>query len=99
MLRYDKLRRDRRKFLALTGLTLKEFQVLLPAFARAYQRTYPATRTQAGKLRQRKAGGGRKGSLESIEQKLLLALVYQKMYPVQTSLGEVFALSQSRANR
>jgi hypothetical protein len=99
MLRYDKLRRDRRKFLALTGLTLKEFQVLLPAFAHAYERTYPASRTQAGKPRQRKAGGGRKGSLASIEQKLLLALVYQKMYPVQTLLGEVFALSQSRANR
>jgi hypothetical protein len=98
MLRYDKLRRDRRKFLALTGLTPKEFQVLLPAFARAYDHAYPAHRTQVGKPR-KKAGGGRRGSLESLEQKLLLALLYQKLYPVQTLLGEVFALSQSRANR
>jgi Helix-turn-helix of DDE superfamily endonuclease/DDE superfamily endonuclease len=99
MLRYDKLRRDRRKFLALTGLTPKEFQGLLPGFARASDRVYPAHQTQAGEPRQRKPGGGRKGSLASSEQKLLLALLYQKLYPVQTLLGEVFALSQSRANR
>jgi hypothetical protein len=36
MLTYAKLKRNRRKCVALTGLTPKEFAVLRPAFARAY---------------------------------------------------------------
>lgn len=99
MLTYAELKRNRRKFLALTGLTPKEFKVLLPAFERAYPRRCPAQKTIAGTTRQRKAGGGRKSSLDSAEQKLLFALVYLKAYPLQTLLGELFDLSQSRANR
>jgi hypothetical protein len=98
MLTYDKLQHHSRKFLALTGLTLKEFQALLPAFERAYARKYPAHKTQVGKKRKRQVGGGRKSALDSLEQKLLFALVYQKTYPVQTLLGELFDLSQSRTN-
>ena len=32
MLEFARLKQNRRKFLALTGLTLKEFNALLPAF-------------------------------------------------------------------
>ena len=70
----------------------------MPAFERAYQRAYPAHKTLAGKRRKRQAGGGRTGSLDRLEQKLLFVLVYQKTYPVQTLLGAVFDLSQARAN-
>jgi hypothetical protein len=98
MLTYNKLKKNRRKFLALTGLTPKEFTRLLPAFEQAYGRKYPSKKTRAGKARQRKAGGGRKGNLYSVEQKLLFALVYQKTYPLQALIGELFGLSQSRAN-
>jgi DDE superfamily endonuclease/Helix-turn-helix of DDE superfamily endonuclease len=98
MLRYDQLKRNRRQFLALTGLTPREFKILLPAFAHAYQKAYPAHKTLAGKRRKRQAGGGRTGSLDSLDQKLLFVLVYQKTYPVQALLGTVFELSQARAN-
>ena len=98
MLTYDELQHHSRKFLALTGLTLKEFQALLPAFERAYSRKYPAHQTHVGKKRKRQVGGGRKSALDSMEQKLLFALVYQKTYPVQILLGELFDLSQSRTN-
>lgn len=98
MLTYAKLKRNRRKCVALTGLTPKEFSVLLPAFARAYAEQYPAEKTMSGKPRQRRAGGGRKGGLQEAEQKLLFILVHQKTYPLQTLLGEVFELSQSRVN-
>lgn len=98
MLRYDELKRNHRKFLALTGLTVKEFKVLLPVLEFAYARKYPTNKTQTGKRRKRKVGGGRKGPLDSMEQKLLFVLVYQKTYPVQILLGEVFDLSQARAN-
>src|SRR5262249_22686325 len=37
--------------------------------------------------------------LGTTEQKLLFSLVYLKTYPLQALLGELFGLSQSRANR
>ena len=98
MLTYAKLKRNQRKCVALTGLTPKEFDVVLPAFARAYTEQYPPEKTMTGKPRKRQAGGGRKGGLEEPEQKLLFILVYQKTYPLQTLLGEVFELSQPRVN-
>lgn len=99
MLTYTQLKRNRRKFLALTGLTPKEFNLLLPCFERAYAGRYPGKHTRAGTVRQRTVGGGRRSRLDSAEQKLLFALVYIKTYPLQVMLGEVFELSQSRANR
>ena len=98
MMMYTGLQSDRRKFLALTGLTLPEFQLLLPAFARCYERLYLPDQTLAGRPRQRFAGGGRKGVLHAPEQKLLFLLVYLKTYPLQAVLGELFALSQPRVN-
>jgi hypothetical protein len=98
MVTYERLQTDRRQFLALTGLTLPEFQLLLSAFPRAYQRLYPASRTTAGQPRQRAAGGGRKGRLHRPEDQLLLILVYLKTYPLQAVMGEIFGLSQPRVN-
>jgi hypothetical protein len=99
MMTYTELRSDRRKFLALTGLTLSEFQRLLPAFALSYERLYLSDQTLAGQPRQRFAGGGRTAVLHAPEQKLLFLLVYLKTYPLQTVLGELFGISQSRVNR
>jgi hypothetical protein len=98
MLRYEIVKDNRRKFLAITGLTPEEFEIILPAFREAYQRTYPETKTKTGAERQRKTGAGRKGALDTLEQKLLFALAYQKDYPLQELLGEVFGISQGRAN-
>lgn len=98
MLTYAKLKHNRRKCVALTGLTPKEFSALLPAFARAYAEQYPAEKTMSGKPRQRQVGGGRKGVLQEGEQKWLFILVHQKTYSLQTLLGEVFEFSQSRVN-
>ena len=98
MLTYEELKNNARKFVSLTSLTPAEFEFLLPAFERAYQKAYPVSKTLTGKKRERKAGGGRKGTLASIEQKLLFALVYQKSYPVQSIMGELFGMGQSQAN-
>jgi hypothetical protein len=99
MLDYTQLKGDRRKFLALTGLTLREFQALLPAFERAYRKRYPPEKTLAKRKRKRRMGAGRQGVLKPVEQKLLFILVYQKTYPLQVVLGELFGLSQSGANQ
>lgn len=98
MLSYDKLKDKPRAFLAATGLTLTEFESLLPVFQTAYECTYPPDRTYEGKARQRSAGGGAKGTLPSFADKLLFIVVYQKTNPLQVMHGLQFALSQSQAN-
>lgn len=98
MLTYAKLKRNRRKCGALTGLTPKEFEVLLPAFTRAYAEHYPGEKTMTGQPRHRHVGGGRKGGLPEMERKLVFILVHPKAYPLQTLLGEGFELSQPRVN-
>ncbi|RPI96773.1 MAG: transposase family protein [Chloroflexi bacterium] len=64
---------------------------MLPAY-------FPCLQDDHWAKSERKAGGGRKGTLASIEQKLLFALVYQKSYPVQSIMGELFGMDQSQAN-
>src|SRR5436309_15680053 len=99
MVNYTELRSDRRRLLALTGLTPSEFDLLLPAFVRSYQRRFPADRTLAGQPRQRAVGGGRVGVLNQPGQKLLFLLVYLKTYPLQAVMAELFGLSQPRVNQ
>lgn len=98
MLTYEELKKNDRKFVSLTSLTPEEFEYLLPAFEQAYRQVFPDSKTKTGQKRERKPGGGRKGALASIEQKLLFALVYQKSYPVQSVMGELFGIGQSQAN-
>lgn len=95
---YEDLKIQPRKFLSQTSLTVAEFNDLLPAFEKAYLKKYSVKKTKAGKVRKRKAGAGRKSTLDRIEQKLLFALVYQKSYPLQAIMGELFGMGQSQAN-
>lgn len=98
MVTYSELRGHPRRLLALTGLTLPEFEFLLTAFGRSYQRLHPADRTAGGQPRERRAGAGRIGVLHEPEQKLLFLLVYLKTYPLQVVMAELFGLSQPRVN-
>jgi hypothetical protein len=98
MLTYAQLKEKPKEFLAATGLRLDEFERLLPAFAAQYDRRYPADKTVEGKPRQRQCGGGVKGVLAKLEDKLLFILIYQKTYPLQTMHGLQFGLSQPQAN-
>ncbi len=98
MLTYEQLKREPRRFLALTGLTLREFKVVLPAFIQAYEAHYPIGRTLSGKARKRRPGGGRSSVLQTAEARLLFILVYQKTYPLQVVQGELFGFGQAQAN-
>lgn len=98
MLNYEKLKKKSRELLAATGLTVGEFQTLLPAFETAYRKRYPPDQTVSGQARQRRAGAGAKGALNRGEDKLLFVLVYQKTNPLQTMHGVQFGLSQPQTN-
>lgn len=98
MLTYQKLKTNPNRLLALTSLTAEEFEHLLPAFEAAYEKKYPSDKTLEGKPRQRLAGGGNKGRLDSFEDRLLFILFYQKTNPLQQAQGLQFEISQSQAN-
>ena len=98
MLTYTTLKARPREFLAATGLTHEEFLRVLPAFVTAYTACYPLDKTWQGKVRQRQVGGGAKGILSQMEDKLLFILVYQKTNPLQTMHGLHFGLSQPQTH-
>ena len=98
MLTYTTLQDRPREFLAATGLTHDEFARLLPACAAAYAVRYPSDKTWQGKVRQRQSGGGAKGVLPHMEDKLFFILVYQKTNPLQTMHALQFDLSQPQAH-
>ena len=98
MLTYVTLKKNPRRFLSLTSLTVAEFEALHLIFAAEYQATVSRTHTAAGKLRQRQVGGGNQARLATSQDKLLFILVYYKTYPLQTAHGAHFGLGQSQTN-
>lgn len=95
-LTYARLKDKPKKLLALTGLTGTEFDDLLVAFTTVSQPN--PTTTRHGQPRQRKAGSGRKATLHLVEDRLLFILVYQKTYPLQEIMAELFDLDVSNVN-
>ncbi len=98
MLRYIELKGKPKEFLAATGLTDEEFQILLPTFDRCCQLSLPTKPKPSKKNKQRAAGGGRKAKLPEISDKLLFVLIYQKTFQLQTMHGLQFGLSQPQTN-
>jgi DDE superfamily endonuclease/Helix-turn-helix of DDE superfamily endonuclease len=98
MLTYVELKDRPREFLAATGLKQNEFERLLPEFTKAYTDKYQPNKTYDGKPRKRQRGGGMKGRLEAMEDKLLFILVYEKTYQLQVMHGLQFGMSQAQAN-
>lgn len=97
MLTYDKIRNKPSVLRSLTGFDRSEFEKLLPAFGRAWDKYVEETFVK-NKPRKRKYGGGRKPRLRTVESRLLFILFYFKIYPLQTVLAFLFGMSQSQAN-
>lgn len=98
MIKYDQLKEKPKQFLAATGLTVDEFQRILPVFKEKLAGLHPPELTKRGKSRQRRAGAGPKEKLRTNEDKLLFILIYEKTYPIQEMLGLQFGISQPQAN-
>src|SRR4249920_2889848 len=92
--------RDDRQMKALTGLSQAEFDQLLSVFSDLYQATQQNT-YEAGVesgTRRRKPGGGSKGKLPTMADKLLFVLYYYKTYPTFDVLGTQCDMVRSKAN-
>jgi hypothetical protein len=83
-------------FKSLTGLTVSEFEALLPSFGRAWE-TFVEETFEHGN-RQRAYGAGRKAALATLNDKLLFILVYFRQYPTQAVQGYLFGMGQAQAN-
>lgn len=97
MLTYETLQKKPKELLALTGLARREFEEVLPVFAKALGAAEARAKPKP-KKRRRAPGGGRKPGLRTVEDKLLFVLVYTKTYPLQVVQGQLFGMSQSSAN-
>lgn len=96
MVRFDSLSKRQRHFHNFTGLSVPEFQQLAMAIKAAWQASRAAKRTTA---RVRKAGGGRKLKLDKLEDRLLVFLLYAKLYPSYLLLEHLFGADESNICR
>jgi hypothetical protein len=98
VLTFDILTAKPAAFRSLTGLSPSQFEDLYAVFAPAYAR-HPvralATR-RAGRPRRRAPGAGRRHTLD-LRQRLLLTLVWLKVYPTYEVLGLLFGLHKRNA--
>jgi len=96
ILRYEEVVKNPERFLAFTGHTQEEFEQVLPSFEAAWEE-HRATYHRAIERRKRAVGGGRRGQVHRVEDKLLFILVYFKVYPLQEVQGMLFGMGQSQA--
>ena len=80
----------------LTGLTVAEFEAVLAEFSAQYDEQVIQPRVRAPG-RQRALGGGQKGALPEVADKLLFILLYTRIYPLLIVQGMFFGLVESKA--
>lgn len=87
--------KDDRQLKAVIGMGKEEFQALLSTFSVAWYTELKLSNTH----RQRKMGGGKKGALPTMEDKLFAILLYLKTYPTFDVLGFLTNRDRTRACR
>ncbi|WP_201220119.1 hypothetical protein, partial [Halochromatium roseum] len=79
--------RNKRQFLAFTGVSEEDFDKLLIEFTRALDQDRRKNYQKNRASRQRRPGGGRLGVLSTPELKLFFVFFYLKNYPTFDILG------------
>ncbi len=97
MFTYETLSHHPGAFRSLTGMTPDEFDSLLTAYRDAHARRQRRSRTtRQGQPRQRAAGGGHPHAHDDCDR-LLMALVWLRIYPTYELLGFFFDLHKRNA--
>ena len=96
MMTYLKLSKKPKQFLSFTGVTLQQFDVIVIDVKKQYSITEKARLSK--RKRQRQIGAGHPFDL-SIEDKLVMLLVYYRLYITCELAGYLFDLDQSNVNR
>ncbi len=95
MINTQKILKNSRLCSALTGMTPLEIEQLAPLF----ENNLIASRYTSKPNRKRKPGAGQKGKLPGAAEKLVLVLMYLKIYPTYDVLGFMVDLARSKAFR
>jgi hypothetical protein len=92
--------RDERQMRSLTGVSLSQFEILLEVFTKIYHDMQWQAYQEglAAGTRKRQPGGGQKGALPTMKDKLMFVLYYFKVYPTFDVLGTQFNMVRSKAN-
>ena len=98
MIKISKALKSNRVLKSLTGLNIEKFKELVPYFAKILEEEN-GKRIKNDKNRKRKAGGGSKPTLDSVEAKLFYILFYVKVYPTFDLAGFMFDVNRSQTNR
>jgi transposase len=99
MIRYENLRRRPSAFKSMTGFSVEAFDTLFLAFARAHdERCHASGVTKRhGKPRQRAYGAGPRFS-HDLRTRLLVALIWLRIYPTFEVLGFLFSLNKTNVH-
>jgi hypothetical protein len=93
---YEKLCRRPAVFRNLTGLRIEEFEALYQQMVNDIER-YDETRLERGE-RQRAVGAGRRYA-HDVRNRLLMAMIWLRVYPTYEVLGFIFDLNKSNICR
>jgi len=98
MITYESLAARPSAFASLSGLSLPDFEALYRDFAAAYAQDRQHSLTRRGQTRRRAAGGGTQFSQDG-RTRLLMALVFLRVYPTYEVLAFFFSLHKANAQR
>lgn len=92
MLCFERVKSNPDVFLAMTSLTLDEFEVLCAEFGNAWEEYFGIEKNP------NPSGPGKRPELRTLQDSLLFILFYLKCYPLQIIIGFLFGMAQSTAN-
>ena len=98
-LRYTEVKSKEREFLALTGLTVDEFESLIPEFEKTFQAHMAEWRFDGQPRTKRRYTTYQNSPLPTAEDRLLFVLNFLKGNPLQSHHGAMFGMMQAKANR
>jgi hypothetical protein len=97
MMRYESLKRRPTCFRAFTSLTVEEYDRLVARIRTDWKRARKKRLQRDDRVR--KEGGGRKPELKTLEDQLLLTIIWTRMYPVYLVLEYLFGVDESTVSR
>ena len=98
-LRFTDVQSRPTEFLALTSLTLDEFQQLVPPFEAAFHARMAAWRLDGKPRTARRFSVYQNCPLPTPEDRLFFLLTYLKTYSLQVVQGRLFGMGQSKAHQ
>lgn len=93
---YSRLAKNKSRFLKITGLSIEKFDFLYEEIAPLVEQA--EFKRKYNSKRQRKIGGGAQYTLH-LKDRLLMTLIYYRVYTTQDFLGFVFGLNRSNVCR